>query len=124
PPGSNAKATPGAGVNNDGTDAGAEQGEITVESLNANLPLTEEQKKAANEKIAESMFGNGQAFQDLLEDYNAAIKTYEELLAKYPDNKNREHAFFNLYYCYTKTGKNQSADSALMALKRDFPQGE
>lgn len=103
---------------------GADVGELSYDALYANLPITDEQKKASDEKIAEAMFSNGQAFQDQLEDYEAAIKAYEELLTKFPDNKNREQAFFNLYYCYTKTGRREAADSAVMALKRDFPKGE
>ncbi|QEC66951.1 tetratricopeptide repeat protein [Panacibacter ginsenosidivorans] len=99
-------------------------GEITYESLLALLPLTDEQMKASNEKIADALFLNGQAFQDKLEDYPAAIKTYIELLEKYPDTKNKEQALFNLYYCYNKTGDKAGAAAVAGTLSKNFPEGD
>ncbi len=100
-----------------------EDGEITYEALLANLPLTEEQIIASNDKIADALFSNGQAFQNMLEDYPSAINAYEQFLKKYPDNKNSEAALFSLYYCYTKTGRNFSADSVRNAMAKNFPDG-
>ncbi|MEP7318529.1 MAG: tetratricopeptide repeat protein, partial [Panacibacter sp.] len=102
---------PGKNVNPASTNVN-EDGEITFETLLANIPLTEEQLKTSNDKIADALFANGQAFQDKLEDYPSAIASYESLLKKYPGNNNQEQALFNLYYCYTKVGRNFSADSA------------
>ncbi|CAN5200881.1 hypothetical protein BH11BAC6_BH11BAC6_01710 [soil metagenome] len=102
------------------TDA---NGEITFESLSANLPLSEEQLKSSNDKIADAMFMTGQTFQDKLEDYPVAIKIYVSLLEKFPDTKDKEEAIFNLYYCYTKTGDKVAADAVLNTLTRNFPNG-
>jgi tetratricopeptide (TPR) repeat protein len=99
-------------------------GEITYESLLALLPLTDEQMKASNEKIAEALFQNGEAFQSKLEDYPKAIKTYLELLEKYPGTKNKEQALFNLYYCYNKTGDKAAAAAVANTLSKNFPDGD
>lgn len=98
-----------------------EDGEITFDALLANLPLSEDQLKASNDKIADALFANGQAFQDKLEDYPSAIASYESLLKKYPGNNNQEQALFNLYYCYNKIGRTFSADSVRNALAKNFP---
>ncbi|MEP6845662.1 MAG: hypothetical protein ABI861_06650 [Panacibacter sp.] len=99
-------------------------GEITFESLLAILPLTEEKIKASNDKIADALFLNGQTFQDKLENYPAAIKTYLELLERFPDTKNKEQALFNLYYCYNKSGDKAAADAIRTTLSKNFPDGE
>jgi tetratricopeptide (TPR) repeat protein len=99
-------------------------GEITFESLSALLPLTEEKMKASNEKIADALFLNAQTFQEKLEDYPAAIKTYLELLERFPETKNKEQALFNLYYCYNKTGDKAAADAVLNTLAKNFPGGD
>ncbi len=106
-----------------GLSPGEDGGEITFDGLYANLPLTEEQLKTSNNKIAEALFQNGVAFQNKLEDYQSAINAYEELVRKYPDFNNKEEALFNLYYCYNKIGRKSSADSARNALKQNFPEG-
>ncbi|HEY6978673.1 MAG TPA: hypothetical protein VH396_20390 [Chitinophagaceae bacterium] len=100
-----------------------ENGEITFDALYSHLPLTEEQVKASNDKIAEALFQNGVAFQNKLEDYPSAINAYEELLNKYRDSAHLEETLFNLYYCYNKVGRRSSADSVQHALKQQFPEG-
>lgn len=101
-----------------------EDGEVTFDALLENLPLTEEKLKASNNKIAEALFANGLAFQNMLEDYPAAINSYEALLKEYADNPNKEEALFNLYYCYNKIGRTNSADSVRNALNSNFPDGK
>jgi tetratricopeptide (TPR) repeat protein len=108
---------------NNGTGTALEDSEITFDAVYANLPLTEEQLKASNNKIAGALFHNGVAFQNKLEDYPSAINAYEELLRKYPDSTHKEEALFNLYYCYNRIGRKFSADSVRNALKRNFSKG-
>jgi tetratricopeptide (TPR) repeat protein len=99
-------------------------GEITYDALLAYLPLTDDKMKESNSKIAEALFNNGQEFQNNLEDYNAAIETYDTLNKRFPDNDHLEEVLFDLYYCYNKLGKKFSADSALTILNAKFKDGK
>jgi outer membrane protein assembly factor BamD (BamD/ComL family) len=101
-----------------------ENGEISFESLLANLPVTEEQLNASNDKIIEALFTNGQAFQNKLEDYPSAITAYETLMQTFPANGNAEQALFSLYYCYNKMGRTKSADSVLALLNSKYAKGQ
>jgi tetratricopeptide (TPR) repeat protein len=80
-------------------------GEISYDALLAYLPLTEEKLKQSNNKIEAALFNNGVQFQNKLEDYNAAIESYDTLLKRFPDNEHLEEVLYNLYYCYNKLGK-------------------
>ncbi|MEP6682099.1 MAG: hypothetical protein ABJA35_02520 [Parafilimonas sp.] len=99
-------------------------GEITYDALLAFLPLTAEKLKESNDKILEALFNNGQQFQNDLEDYNAAIESYDTLSKRFPDNNHQEEVLFDLYYCYNKLGKKFSADSALAILNVKFKDGK
>jgi outer membrane protein assembly factor BamD (BamD/ComL family) len=92
----------------------------TTDDLAATLPLTEEQVNKSNENIQRSIFDNAKIFQNQLENYGAAIDAYNELNNKFPGNQYTEESLFNLYYCYTKLGEKQKADSCLTALKTNF----
>ena len=99
-------------------------GEITFESVSAALPLTDEQLKASDERIEDALFANGQAFEEKLEDYPAAIKTYLHLLDSFPNTKHKERTLFNLYYCYSRTGDKAAAESIRNTLAKNFPEGD
>ncbi len=85
--------------------------------------LTDEQINASNSKIIEAFFTNAQQFQNQLEDYNAAIASYDSLNKRFPGNKHLEESLAALYYCYNKIGKKFSADSALNVLNTKFKNG-
>ena len=99
-------------------------GEISYDALLANVPLTDAQMQASNSKIIEALFINAQQFQNELEDYNAAIASYDSLNKRFPDNIHLEESLAGLYYCYNKIGKKFSADSALTVLNTKFKDGK
>jgi tetratricopeptide (TPR) repeat protein len=110
-----------AGVDEDIT---AGTGEISYDALKAHLPLTDEQMQQSNTKIANAFFDNGVQFQNALEDYNAAIGSYDSLIKRFPDNEHIEEALFNMYYCYQKLGRKASADSTLDVLNTRYKNGK
>ena len=122
------KAIDSSADNMNNNDNGMQQfsagtGEISYDALLANVPLTDEQMKSSNSKIIEALFANGKQFQNELEDYNAAIASYDSLNKRFPDNKHLEESLAGLYYCYNKIGKKFSADSALNVLNTKFKNG-
>ncbi|MGN6803096.1 MAG: tetratricopeptide repeat protein [Ginsengibacter sp.] len=86
------------------------QQDISVEGLRANLPLTQTRLDTSNSKVARSLFAVGKDYQNLLEDYNAAIDAYEKSLKRFPDSLYGGELYMNLSYCYNKIGDEQKAD--------------
>ncbi|MEP6584745.1 MAG: tetratricopeptide repeat protein [Ginsengibacter sp.] len=107
----------GDGSNSDplnGTDsplpATPYQDDVTAEGLLYNVPLTKELMDASNVKVSKSLFQLGKGYQNLLEDYPAAIDAYEQSLKRFPDSLYEGELYMNLSYCYRKTGDLQKAD--------------
>ncbi len=96
----------------------------TENQLESSLPLTEELLQKSNDSIAGSLFTNGLVFQNQLENYGAAIETYENLNHRFPSNVHEEESLFNLYFCYHQTGNDLKADSCLTVLNKNFSKGK
>ncbi len=86
------------------------QQNISVEGLLANVPLTKPLMDSSNKKVAVSLFQLGKNYQELLEDYYAAIDTYLKSLKRFPDSLYQGELFLNLSYCYRKIGNLAQAD--------------
>ena len=86
------------------------QQDISVDALLANVPVTKEKMDASNTKVSVSLFQLGKNYQTLLEDYSAAIETYERSLQRFPDSLYAGELYLNLSYCYRKMGDLQKAD--------------
>jgi outer membrane protein assembly factor BamD (BamD/ComL family) len=96
------------------------QQDISVEGLLANVPLTKPALDTSNSKIALSLFQVGKNYQTLLEDYPAAIESYEQSLKRFPDSLYNGELYMNLFYCYNKTGNKQQADFYKNLLVKNF----
>ncbi len=89
---------------------GPVQTDFSVEGLITNVPLTKEKMTASNTKVAVALFQLGKNYQNLLEDYNAAIETYQQSLQRFPDSLYAGELYLNLSYCYRKVGDIAKAD--------------
>lgn len=121
----------------DSTDADADTGDeaeedtlqapvvaSTIEDLEAGLPLTPGQMETSNQNKATAYFHSGEVFQNVLQNYPAAIEMYQLMNALTDSSEFREQSLFNLYYCYNKLGKKAGADSALAVLQKDYQNGD
>lgn len=97
--------------------------ELKLESLEADLPLTNQQLEASNKIIFLALTKNAYFFQYYLEDYPTAIDTYNEIIKRFPNNLPTETFLYNLNLCYNKTGQYQKADSLISQLKNQYPSG-
>lgn len=96
-------------------------GEVTRETLMANVPLTDQAKSDYEQRICEAMFRSGAILYDDLQDYTSAISQLEILLQRCPDCSCRYDALVILYFAQTKN--NDSGASATAAqIRREFPQ--
>lgn len=99
-------------------------GELSYDALLSNVPTSEEKLQESKGIIADALFENGQILQNKLENYSAAIATYENLNINFPENGHLEESLFNLYYCYNKVGKSFKADSVQSVLNLMFADGQ
>jgi len=96
------------------------QQDISVQGLLANVPLTKPALDTSNSKVARSLFQLGKNYQNLLEDYSAAIQSYEESLKRFPDSLYDGELYMNLSYCYSKIGNLAKADFYKNLLVKSF----
>jgi tetratricopeptide (TPR) repeat protein len=102
-----------AGGNNGTTAETGEvpyQTDISFSGLLKNVPMTKPMLDSSNAKIATSLFQLGKDYQDLLEDYHAAIDDYLQSLKRFPDSLYHGELYLNLSYCYRKIGNLAQAD--------------
>ena len=97
------------------------QSDISEEGLLANVPLTKTEMDTSNSKVSRSLFKLGKNYQELLEDYYAAIDAYQKSLNRFPDSLYNGELYLNLSYCYRKTGNIQQADYYKNLLLDKYP---
>lgn len=83
--------------------------DISYEGLMQQLPLTAPMVDSSNMLIAENMLALAKVYQTDLEDYSAAIKTYEEYLRRFPSKTENGDVYLGLYFCYNKLGNKERA---------------
>jgi len=89
-----------------------------------NIPFKEEQKVNSKKKIIDAYYDLGNIYKEDLQDPLKAIETFEELLAKYPDNKYSLNLYYQLYRLYI--GQNNDVRSNIYKEKilSKFPNSE
>ncbi|MDQ6761810.1 MAG: tetratricopeptide repeat protein [Bacteroidota bacterium] len=100
------------------------QNDISVEGLMVNVPVTKELLDVSNTKVSNSLFHLGKNYQNLLEDYSAAIDAYQQSLQRFPDSLYDGELFMNLSYCYNKVGDLQKAGYYKNLVLTKFGQSE
>ena len=95
----------------------------SYDGLLANLPLTVERKQQSNDSIGVALYTAGHVYTNKVEDYESAIKTYEDLRARFPAFESMEEVLFQLFYSYTKTGNTAKAAEIKALLAQKFPDG-
>lgn len=96
----------------------------TLEALTANLPLTPEKMKASEQQVMEAYYELGLLYRDKLNDQHSAIRAFETLLQRYPDNPFAEETRFALYHLYLQAGHPDLANSMKASLLNQFPSGK
>ena len=65
-----------------------------------NIPLTSAQLEQSHQRIIDAYFDIANFYRDELKDRQEAIRTFEELLSRYPDNSYKLAVYYNLYRLY------------------------
>ena len=100
------------------------QVEANYDALLNNLPLTPEKQKISADSSEQALFALGKSYMNGLEDYFSAINAFEKLLVDFPATSHSEEAWYNLYYCYNKTGNLAGQAKVKQALASKFPAGK
>jgi tetratricopeptide (TPR) repeat protein len=96
------------------------QEDVSEEGLLAFVPLTPPMIDTSNKKVATSLFQLAKNYQNLLEDYPAAIFTYETSLNRFPDSLYNGELYMNLAFCYNKMGNTAKANYYKDLLVKQF----
>lgn len=69
-------------------------------SFTESIPLSSEMKLISDQKIASAMYDIGNYYREVSADTAEAVKTYEQLLKRFPENSNKLAVYYNLYRLY------------------------
>lgn len=93
----------------DATPAIAQPDDLSFVGLMSHLPLTPEKLDKSNKLVAINLFELAKLFQNDLQDYQQAINTYDQSLARFQDSLYNGEIYLGLYFCYTKLGNTAKA---------------
>ena len=79
-------------------------------SLENSIPLTAESLTASNQRILSAYYDIGNYYREVLNDEAEAIKTYETMLARFPDSDLKLPLHYNLYRLYAKSNPQKSEE--------------
>ena len=88
------------------------------------IPVTEEDFAASDLIISIGLFNMGIIYKDLLEDNSLALETFETLNTRFPDNENKQMAYYYMYLIYWQEGDMESADLYKSKIRTEFPESD
>lgn len=74
------------------------------------VPLSPEQMAISNQNIATALYDIANYYRDISADTVEAIKTYQLLLKRFPENQNKLAEYYNLYRLYSNADKKRSEE--------------
>ncbi len=89
-----------------------------------NIPMTEADIKASDDKIIEAYFNLGRLYREGLQNPEKSKKAFETLLDRYPDNKYRLQAYYNLYKIYQEQNDTANANIYKNLVLTNFPDSD
>lgn len=94
--------------------------DTTGKKYMAAVPLTTEAVKVSNEKIIDAYYEIASFYQQELDDQPEAIRIYQLILSRFPDNRHLGSVYYSLYLCYQKTDPANAARYKALVLDK-FP---
>lgn len=88
------------------------------------IPLTDEQKRQANEIVMEGLYNMGVILKNELRDNPRAIEIFKRLLERFPDNIYRLDTYEDLYLIYSLMDKPAEAETYRTLILQDFPDSQ
>ena len=88
------------------------------------IPVTPEELAASDLIIADGLFNMGVIYKDMLENNDLSLETFQKLDTRFPDNKNRETAYYYMYLIYWQEGNMDMANLYKSKIREGFPDGD
>lgn len=86
-----------------------------------NIPLSPERRKASDLLVVESLYDAAGLLDEKLGDKEEALRYYEQLIKRYPDNKYILYSYFNAYKLCGETAKYSKQDYYKTRIVKEFP---
>lgn len=92
--------------------------EAQIKEYLLSVPTSPEQMAESNQKIASALYDIANYYRDISADTAEAVKTYEQLLNRFPENQNKLAVYYNLYRLYTTANKKRSDEYRTILLTK------
>jgi len=89
-----------------------------------NLPLTEKAIEESNNRITEAYYTLGLIYKEQLFDNDEAVKAFEELIRRFPDNKYLPQCYYQLYRIFLAAKNTERADYYKNLLFKNFSESD
>ncbi|MBN2165374.1 MAG: tetratricopeptide repeat protein [Marinilabiliaceae bacterium] len=97
------------------------QSELSIQSLLANVPLTDSALIVSNNRIESGLINMGVIYRDNLGDYTKANEAFEELLRRFPKGNKREDAYIEAYQVYYFSNNEAGMENIKTRITQEFP---
>mgnify|MGYP000055943842 CR=1 FL=1 len=88
------------------------------------IPLDKEKMQASELRMEEAYYRLGIIYKDKLQDYRAAISTFEKLIETFPGSVYELRAYYYLYTLYDKVGFRKEKDNYEAKILDEYPKSE
>ncbi len=88
------------------------------------IPLTEDDIDASNEKIAEALYMQGMIYKEKLLDEEKSAEAYEKLLERFPKNEYLPEVYYHLYVLYQEEDNLTMADKYKNLILTDYTESD
>ncbi|MDD4967886.1 MAG: tetratricopeptide repeat protein [Paludibacter sp.] len=85
------------------------------------IPVTPDQIAKSTADIATALFSMGEIYKDKIEDIPMSIKTFEEFIRRFPNDKRVPDAYFYIYLMQTRAGNLSDASLYRTKLINEYP---
>ncbi len=98
--------------------------QFDVETYLRNIPNTEEQMEASNNRQSQAYFNKAMLFKDQLMDMDNAIASFNGLVDNFPNSPLTLNGYYYLYYMYLERGDHSMAETIKNRLLSQHPDSE
>ncbi|MCU0387485.1 MAG: cell envelope integrity protein TolA [Chitinophagaceae bacterium] len=95
--------------------------DISFDNLYSRIPLSPERRAKAEDLAIQALFRKATALHEMLEDYEEAIKVYEEILKRGAKGEIAAKTMFGLVHCYNMTGQTAKAKALSSKMETEYP---
>ncbi|MGL5317471.1 MAG: tetratricopeptide repeat protein [Bacteroidales bacterium] len=88
------------------------------------IPFSAEAKAESDKLIQEGLFQMGSIYKNRLEDYPAALRTFEELLRRFPNYADRLKVWYEEYLMYMRDANQPMAEIFRKQILKEYPDSD